>query len=103
ITCPQAVTVSCASSVPAKATDYTSFVAQGGSTSDGCGGAVTVTWVSDVISSQTCANRYTITRTYRAADVCGNSATCTQTITVNDTSAPSITCPANKMIDCAAS
>jgi hypothetical protein len=48
-----------------------------------------------VISNQACANKYTITRTYRATDVCGNQAQCTQIITVNDVTAPVVTCPAN--------
>jgi len=43
-----------------------------------------VTWEGDVIGQQTCANRYVITRTYKATDVCGNFQTCTQLITVKD-------------------
>jgi len=93
ITCPAAVTVQCASAVPAH--DFA-----GGSASDNCGSA-TVTWISDVISNQTCANKYTITRTYQAADACGNTTTCTQTITVNDNTAPTITCPAAVTVQCA--
>jgi hypothetical protein len=70
--------------------------------SDGCGGTVTVTHVGDVISNQTCTNRYTITRTYRATDVCGNSAICTQTITVNDVTPPVFSnCPASYTVACA--
>jgi hypothetical protein len=88
ITCPVSVTVSCAAAVPAPNTALVTAT-------DNCAGGVTVVFVSDVISSQTCANRYTITRTYRATDVCGNSATCTQTIIVNDQTAPILTCPAN--------
>ena len=87
ITCPAAVTVQCASNVP------TANVASV-SASASCG-TVTVTWVGDVITNQTCPNRYTVLRTYKAVDPCGNSATCTQTITVNDTTKPSITCPTN--------
>ncbi|HMC98985.1 MAG TPA: hypothetical protein VKH37_02500, partial [Ferruginibacter sp.] len=49
-------------------------------------------------SNQTCANRFTVTRTYRATDACGNSATCTQTIVVFDNTAPTFTCPPNKVI-----
>src|SRR5438552_15297091 len=45
----------------------------------------------DVISAQTCANRYTITRTYHASDVCGNVTSRSQTITVNDQTGPNIT------------
>src|SRR4030095_17037828 len=43
-----------------------------------------------VISNQTCANRFTITRTYKAKDASGNSATCQQVITVFDDQAPVI-------------
>ncbi|MBC7774580.1 MAG: DUF3494 domain-containing protein [Phycisphaerae bacterium] len=94
ITCPAGISVSCTNNVPVPAP--TSLA-----TSDNCGGVVTVIFVGDAISNQTCANRYTITRTYRASDFCGNSATCSQTITVNDITAPSITCPANVVVSCA--
>ncbi len=87
ITCPANVTVSCASAVPV--VNIASVTA-----SDNCSGVV-VTHVGDVISAQTCANRYTITRTYRATDVAGNSAVCSQIITVNDQTAPVIICPSN--------
>ncbi|MBK6381872.1 MAG: hypothetical protein IPF69_00065 [Chitinophagaceae bacterium] len=62
---------------------------------DNCAGVVTITHIDDVITNQTCPNRYTLTRTYRATDVCGNFSQCTQIITVNDQTAPVITCPAN--------
>ncbi|HEX5654445.1 MAG TPA: hypothetical protein VFX58_15305, partial [Chitinophagaceae bacterium] len=97
LTCPGPVTVSCASAVP------TPNIGSVTGVSDNCSGTVSVTFVGDVISNQTCANRYTITRTYRATDVCGNSATCTQTITVNDQTAPVITCPSDKIVECSAS
>jgi hypothetical protein len=61
---------------------------------DNCPGVVK-SFISDVISAQTCANRYTITRTYRATDASGNITNCTQIITVNDQTAPVVTCPAN--------
>lgn len=93
VTCPTAVTVQCASDVPEADTSSVT-------TSDNCGGTVTVRHVGDVISSQTCANQYTITRTYRGTDACGNHADCTQTITVNDTTPPEITCPANTTVEC---
>ncbi|MBK6826976.1 MAG: HYR domain-containing protein [Chitinophagaceae bacterium] len=89
LTCPAPVTVSCAAAVPVPDINSVTGV------TDNCGGPVTVTHVSDVISAQTCLNRYTITRTYRATDVCGNFAECTQIITVNDQTPPVITCPAN--------
>ncbi|MFZ1424399.1 MAG: HYR domain-containing protein, partial [Saprospiraceae bacterium] len=84
ITCPEPTTVSCVSEVP-----NTNFA--GGSTSDNCGGTVTVTFEGDVISAQTCVNRYTITRTYEATDECLNTALCSQTITVDDQTLPSLT------------
>ena len=88
LTCPGPVTVSCASQVPAPNTASVTGV------SDNCAtGIITVTFVGDVISNQTCANRFTITRTYRATDACGNTATCTQIITVNDQTPPTLTCP----------
>ena len=84
LTCPAPVTVSCASAVPTPDINDVTGV------SDNCAGTVTITWQGDAISNQTCANRYTITRTYRATDVCGNFAECTQIITVNDQTAPVI-------------
>jgi len=65
-------------------------------TSDNCGGVVTVSWQGDSVSSSNCAGQFVISRTYRAADLCGNSATCAQTITVNDANPPSITCLGTK-------
>ncbi len=97
LTCPANITVSCAAAVPAPNTALVTGV------SDNCAGVVTVTHVGDVISAQTCANRYTITRTYRATDVCGNFTDCIQTITVNDITNPTITaCPAPVTVSCAA-
>ena len=84
ITCPANVTVQCAADVPPVNTGAVV-------TSDNCGGTVTVTHVSDIISNQTCLNRFTLTRTYRATDECGNSATCAQIITVFDNTPPVIT------------
>ncbi len=95
IACPAPVTVSCASQVPVA--DINSVTA-----SDVCG-TVTITYDGDAISNQTCVNRYTITRTYRATDACGNSATCAQIITVNDQTPPTINCPGNLTIDVSAS
>src|SRR4029434_3911820 len=81
---PANVTVSCAADVPAA--NDAAVVA-----TDNCGGIVTITHNADVITPGSCANRYTIARTYHATDVCGNSSSMTQTITVNDQTAPSIT------------
>ena len=94
VTCPRGMTVSCASDVPAPAVALVTA-------SDNCGGDVTIEFVNDVISNQTCANRYTITRTYKGVDDCDNAAICTQTITVNDRTVPVITCPGAIEVSCA--
>lgn len=96
MTCPANVTVSCASNVPP------ANIASVTGVGDNCGGSVTVVnFPSDVISSQTCANRFTILRSYFAVDACGNSNNCIQTITVNDQIKPSLTCPGNVTVSCA--
>ncbi len=88
ITCPANVSVQCASAVPA--------VNVGSVTkASGTCPSFVVSHIGDVISNWTCANRYTITRTYQATDACGNTATCSQTITVNDQTPPTINCPSN--------
>ncbi len=83
ITCPASASVQCASLVPP--VNIATVAA-----ADNCG-PPTVAWVNDVISNQTCVNRYTLTRTYRATDASGNTATCAQIITVNDNTAPVVT------------
>ena len=88
IACPGNITVSCASQVPPVNTGSVTA-------SDLCGGQVTVVHVGDVITNQTCTNRFIVTRTYRATDACGNSTTCAQVITVFDNTVPTITCPPN--------
>ena len=103
ITCPSATIVDCAGLIPVAATDYASFVAQGGSASDNCTGAVTITHVIDEVTNQTCGNRYTLTRTYRATDLCGNSTDCQQVITINDQTPPELTAPVDVSISCDAS
>ncbi|WP_309612637.1 gliding motility-associated C-terminal domain-containing protein [Flavobacterium sp.] len=92
---PAPVTVTCAADVPVAS--IASVTA-----SDNCSGTVTKT-VNDVITPGSCANKFTVTRTWTATDVCGNSATSSQTITVNDTTPPSITgTPAPLTVTCAA-
>jgi hypothetical protein len=56
--------------------------------SDGCG-AASVTF-TDATTPGTCANNYTITRTFKATDACGNTATATQAITVVDNTPPTL-------------
>ena len=82
ITHPSDITVSCASDVPA--VDLTSVTA-----SDNCPG-VTISHVGDVITNQTCANRFTLTRTYRATDAHTNTADYSQVIIINDNVPPQI-------------
>ncbi|MBK9016367.1 MAG: T9SS type A sorting domain-containing protein [Saprospiraceae bacterium] len=93
ITCPANATVQCASLAPVNPALVVS--------TDNCGGTATVTHAGDVITNQTCANRYTLTRTYQAADACGNLATCAQVITVFDSTPPTVSCPANATVQCA--
>jgi hypothetical protein len=87
IVCPAPLAVSCASAVPLP--NPAAITA-----SDNCG-SVNVTFVSDTITNQSCPDRYTVLRTYRATDASGNNITCTQTITVNATSPPTITAPSD--------
>jgi len=56
---------------------------------------------SDASTPGTCANNYSVTRTFTFSDACGNTATCSQTITVRDITAPQITCPPDVTVDCA--
>ena len=81
ITCPANITVSCAANVPPANTASVTAT-------DNC--PVTVTHVSDVITNQTCASRFTLTRTYKATDASGNNASCSQVITVFDGTPPVI-------------
>src|SRR5690606_5612607 len=92
ITCPAPVTVTCAADIPEPNTGLVT-------SSDNCGGAVTVAFLNDVTNQGACPNQFTVTRTYQATDACGNTATCTQLITVNDQTPPVITCPADLTID----
>jgi len=91
ITCPAPVTVQCASAVPNP--DINSV-----SVSDNCSTGITVTWEGDEVTPGNCANKFTITRTYKAIDASNNVATCTQTITVNDETAPTFTAPVETMV-----
>jgi Secretion system C-terminal sorting domain/SprB repeat len=86
ITCPAAITVACASEVPAVA--LTAVTA-----TDNCGGIPTITHndADDITTTGICANRFILKRVYRATDACGNTATCAQVITVKDETAPILT------------
>jgi len=93
ITCPSATTVTCSANVPA--VNLTAVTAN-----DNCGAPAKV-HVGDATSNQTCTNRKTVTRTYRATDASGNSKTCSQVITVYDDVKPNFTSvPANVTVQC---
>ena len=79
---PANVTVSCVADIPAVNT-------AGITATDNCGTPV-ITHVGDVISNQTCASRYILTRTYKATDPSLNFVTKDQVITVNDNTPPQI-------------
>ena len=69
---------------------------------DTCSGNVTLTSV-DVTTPGSCANAYSVTRTWTATDACGNTATATQTITVQDNTPPVISVlPVASTISCPA-
>ena len=71
------------------ASDVTAADINSVTATDNC--SVLVTHVSDIVTNQTCVNRFTLTRTYMATYVGGNTATCSQVITVNDDVTPQIT------------
>src|SRR5690606_40464256 len=67
---------------------------------DNCGSA-TVS-VNDVITAGSCANSYTIARTWTATDGCALTTIHTQTITVQDTTAPTFVeaLPSDITVEC---
>jgi hypothetical protein len=66
---------------------------------DACASTFTLTF-ADVTTPGTCANSYTITRTWTATDACGNSSVASQVVNVQDVVAPVITCPASVSVAC---
>ena len=81
ITCPPNLSLKCPDEIPLPE-DYTAI--------DPCSpsGYVSVIFLSDVKSNETCSNKFTLTRTYKATDAAGNTSTCAQIITVNDNVPP---------------
>lgn len=70
---------------------------------DNCLGLIDVSH-NDVTTPGTCANEFTVTRTWTATDACGNSMMCDQIINVSDNTNPVITsCPAPVTQACDAS
>jgi Mg-chelatase subunit ChlD len=90
LTCPDPLTVACASEIPDP--DVSAVVA-----SDACGGVITVTHEGD-----SPLTNGVLTRTYRATDICGNYSECTQIIDVDSTASLAITCPAAVTVACPA-
>ena len=78
---PIDITVTCADDVPAASIGSVTAT-------DNC--SVVVSHVGDATTNQTCANRYTLTRTYKVTDASGNSVSRSQIITVNDNVPPQI-------------
>src|SRR6185369_757836 len=69
---------------------------------DNCDPAPAVT-SSEVRTNGTCADRYTLRRTWTAADRCGNTSSCTQVLTVVDTTPPMLAaCPPDATVECSA-
>ncbi len=88
---PANVTIQCSDPTPPLASP---------TASDSCGTA-SVVYVGQTITTGTCANNFTIRRTWRATDQCGNSTVQTQLIQVVDTTPPTFTSvPANVTITC---
>ncbi|MBK9335621.1 MAG: HYR domain-containing protein [Lewinellaceae bacterium] len=83
ITCPGAVTVSCAGAVPAPNLALVTAT-------DNCGPVTREHQFTTLPYDVTCINRF-IRRQYRATDGSGNTATCSQVITVFDNTAPVFT------------
>src|SRR5207249_3635690 len=72
--------------------------------SDACDPSPSLTFSDSPPQEGTCANNYTVIRTWTATDACNNSSTASQTITVHDTTAPEIsTLPGPSTIECPAS
>ena len=90
-TAPDELNVQCAGEVP----NPMDLVA-----TDNCDGSISASPV-DVITPGSCANNFSILRTWTFTDACGNSASINQTINVNDDTAPiPPTAPANISIEC---
>jgi hypothetical protein len=97
ITVPN-LAVQCPGDVPPPYPDLTSFLAAGGTASDGCSPTLTFSQTSDSGLVGKCPGK--VTRVYRVTDVCGIFAEVTQTITVQDTIPPVIACPTNATVEC---
>jgi gliding motility-associated-like protein len=89
---PASITATCSGEVPA----MIALTAM-----DNCSGAISVMGV-DAIAQGSCANSFTVTRTWTFVDACGNTSSVSQTISVNDNVPPSFSqaAPANTTASC---
>ena len=88
---PAPVTVNC-ESIPAAGTP---------TATDNCAAAVSIQYLGEVRTDGSCANRYTLLRSWEALDNCGNTSVASQLITVRDTMAPVFTfVPVNVTVNC---
>ncbi len=93
ITCPANITIECtAITLPVNTGEATA--------SDNCDMSPEIGYADVTSSLPSCAQEYTITRTWTATDECGNTKTCVQVITLDDSMAPDLTCPDNITIQC---
>jgi len=81
IICPLNLNLTCEKDVPPLYLSIATAV-------DNCSGQVEAKFLSEKTVNQTCINRFTLIRTFKATDDAGNTSTCAQIITVNDNEAP---------------
>lgn len=92
ITCPPNRNLPCTASTSPAATGVATA-------DDNCDAAPQISH-SDSITGMTCANSYTIMRTWTATDSAGLTDSCVQTITLTDSNAPTLTCPPSIEMGC---
>ncbi len=86
ITCPGDITVECDA-------DHTSAATGTATATDNCSAVGDITiGESDATTPGSCANEWTITRSWTATDECGQASSCDQVITVEDTTGPTMSC-----------
>ncbi len=86
ITCPGDITVECDASNTSAATGTATAT-------DNCSAVGDITiGESDATTPGSCANEWTIKRTWTATDECGQSSSCDQTINVEDSTGPAMSC-----------
>ena len=81
ISCPLNLSLTCAKDVPPLYLSIATAV-------DNCSAQVETKLLGETRVNQTCMNRFTLIRTFKATDDAGNTSTCSQVISVNDNEAP---------------